>query len=67
MIRLLGAGSEDILISPKLDNKTTENELSKIGMKDFFKASMSEVGVDSTLPMIKEVTVVIAIGGREVD
>jgi len=46
-IRLLGAGSGGyFLISPKLDNKTIEDELSKLGMKDFFKASMSSIGLE---------------------
>ncbi len=46
-IRLLGAGSGGyFLISTKLDNKTTEDELRKLGMKDFFLASMSESGLE---------------------
>ena len=46
-IRLLGAGSGGyFLISTKLDNKTTEEELNKLGMKDFFQASMSQSGLE---------------------
>ena len=46
-IRLLGAGSGGFfLISTKLDNQTTEEELSKLGMKDFFQASMSQSGLE---------------------
>ena len=46
-IRLLGAGSGGyFLISTKLDNKTTEDELNKLGMKDFFLASRSESGLE---------------------
>ncbi len=44
-IRLLGAGSGGyFLISPKLDNDKIEEELRKIGIKDFFKANLSEEG-----------------------
>ena len=46
-IRLLGAGSGGyFLISTKLDNKTTEEELINLGMKDFFQASMSQSGLE---------------------
>lgn len=46
-IRLLGAGSGGyFLISSKLDDKTTEEELRGYGMKDFFKASMSKTGAE---------------------
>ena len=46
-IRLLGAGSGGyFLISTKLDNQTTEEELIKLGMKDFFRASMSQSGLE---------------------
>ena len=46
-IRLLGAGSGGyFLISPKYDEKNTEEELRLMGMKDFFKASMSSTGVE---------------------
>ena len=46
-IRLLGAGSGGyFLISPKYDEKKTEEELRLIGMKDFFKAAMSSTGVE---------------------
>lgn len=44
-IRLLGAGSGGyFLISSKLDNHKTEEELQNIGIKDFFKATLSEEG-----------------------
>ena len=46
-IRLLGAGSGGFfLISSKLDDKKTEESLDSIGMKDFFKASVSQSGVE---------------------
>ena len=46
-IRLLGAGSGGyFLISTKLDNKTTEEKLINLGMKDFFQASMSQSGLE---------------------
>ena len=46
-IRLLGAGSGGyFLISPKLGDKDIERELSNLGIKDFFKASMSKTGVE---------------------
>ena len=46
-IRLLGAGSGGyFLISTKLDNKNTEEELINLGMKDFFQASMSQSGLE---------------------
>ena len=46
-IRLLGAGSGGyFLISSKLDEKRTEDELLKNGMKDFFKASLSKSGAE---------------------
>ena len=46
-IRLLGAGSGGyFLISSKLDDKKTEEELLKYGMKDFFKASLSQSGAE---------------------
>ena len=46
-IRLLGAGSGGyFLISSKISNKNIEEELIKIGMKDFFKASYSKSGAE---------------------
>tara|TARA_B100000401_G_scaffold401387_1_gene313686 strand:+ start:1029 stop:2027 length:999 start_codon:yes stop_codon:yes gene_type:complete len=46
-IRLLGAGSGGyFLISSKLDNKSTEEELKNLGMKGFFNASLSKTGVE---------------------
>jgi len=46
-IRLLGAGSGGyFLISSKLNEKRTEEELLKNGMKDFFKASVSKSGAE---------------------
>ena len=46
-IRLLGAGSGGyFLISPKSSDKDIEEELSNLGIKDFFKASMSQTGVE---------------------
>ncbi len=46
-VRLLGAGSGGyFLISSKLDNKATEEKLFKIGMRDFFKASLSQKGAE---------------------
>ena len=46
-IRLLGAGSGGyFLISSKLDNKSTEDQLNNLRMKGFFKASLSKTGVE---------------------
>ena len=46
-IRLLGAGSGGyFLISSKLNEKRTEEELLKNGIKDFFKASLSKTGAE---------------------
>tara|TARA_B100000242_G_C43044806_1_gene487592 strand:- start:381 stop:1376 length:996 start_codon:yes stop_codon:yes gene_type:complete len=46
-IRLLGAGSGGyFLISSKLNEKRTKEELLKNGIKDFFKASLSKSGAE---------------------
>ena len=46
-IRLLGAGSGGyFLICSKLDNKKTEEKLSELGIKDFFKAETSKTGLE---------------------
>ncbi len=46
-IRLLGAGSGGyFLISPKIGNKEVEEELKRIGMREFFKATVSESGLE---------------------
>jgi len=46
-IRLIGAGSGGyFLISSKLNEKRTEEELLKNGIKDFFKASLSKSGAE---------------------